>query len=449
MSKRISFQKGVSSVLFWSVISAAFIGPGTVTTTSRAGALFQGQLLWALTFSTFATILLQETSARLTIASGKNLGEIIAIQYAGKNGKRIHWGIFLTLAFGCAAYEAGNLLGALSGLGFLTSLSRPLVTFILGILCAGLLWTGNYRLIARLLGLMVAFMGATFLYVAFFSPITPASLARGALLPHFPAGSALLIIGLVGTTIVPYNLFLGSGIGVGQDIREMRFGIALAVLIGGLISGGILLAGIQIEGPYSFENLSLALASKIGSWGTVLFGLGLFAAGLSSAITAPFAAAVAGSSLLGAEKKEAWMPNSNNFRLVWGTILSIGVLFGMLNFRPIPVIILAQAFNGLLLPFMAVFLLFAANDRTLLGQYANGRWANMFTLIIVGVTTLLGLHNVRLALDSAFHLFEEGALFPVVLTACFSGVLMIFLGFRIFGKGKAGAVSKDRSSPQA
>ncbi|MBK8879753.1 MAG: divalent metal cation transporter [Haliscomenobacter sp.] len=437
MAKRISFQKGLSSVLFWSVISAAFIGPGTVTTTSRAGALFQGQLLWALTFSTLATILLQETSARLTIASGKNLGEIIALQYAGKKGKAIHWGIFLALAFGCAAYEAGNLLGALSGLGFLTSLPRPAITLTLGFLCAGLLWIGNYGFLARLLGMMVAFMGATFLYVAFFSPITPVSLASGALIPHFPQGSALLIIGLIGTTIVPYNLFLGSGIGTGQDIREMRLGIALAVMIGGLISGGILLAGMQIEGAYSFENLSRALTSTIGGWGTALFGLGLFAAGLSSAITAPLAAAVAGSSLLGAGNKETWTPDSRNFRMVWGTVLGIGVLFGMLNFRPIPVIILAQALNGLLLPFMAIFLLFAANDRTLLGKYANGFWANLFTLIIVGVTTLLGLHNIRLALDSVFHFFEEGALFPVFVTAGFSMALMIVLGFRVFEKEKA------------
>ena len=146
---------------------------------------------------------------------------------------------------------------------------------------------------------------------------------------------------------------------------------------------------------------------------------------------------MAGSSLLGAGNKEAWRPGSKNFRLVWGTVLGIGVLFGMLNFRPIPVIILAQALNGFLLPFMAIFLLFAANDRTLLGAYANGFWANLFTLFIVGVTTLLGLHNIRLALDSVFHLFEEGALFLVFATACLSAVLMIVLGFRVFGKEKA------------
>jgi len=61
-------------VLFWSVISAAFIGPGTVTTAASAGSGFGTQLLWALTFSTLACIILQEAAARLTIVSGKSLG---------------------------------------------------------------------------------------------------------------------------------------------------------------------------------------------------------------------------------------------------------------------------------------------------------------------------------------------------------------------------------------
>ena len=64
MSKRITWKGGLGSVLLWSVISAAFIGPGTVTTAANAGALFGTQLLWALLFSTLATILLQEGVVR-------------------------------------------------------------------------------------------------------------------------------------------------------------------------------------------------------------------------------------------------------------------------------------------------------------------------------------------------------------------------------------------------
>ncbi len=66
------------NILFWSVISAAFIGPGTITTASKAGALFGFDLLWALVFSTFACLVLQEAVARLAIHSGTNLGEAIS-----------------------------------------------------------------------------------------------------------------------------------------------------------------------------------------------------------------------------------------------------------------------------------------------------------------------------------------------------------------------------------
>lgn len=432
MSKRLSFRQGFSSVLFWSIISAAFIGPGTVTTTSSAGALFGGQLLWALLFSTLATILLQETAARITIASGKNLGEIIARQHRGANGKRLYWMIFLSLAFGCAAYEAGNLLGALSGLKLLVDLPEPLITALLGIGSAGLLWSGNYKVIAKLMGGLVAIMGLAFMYAAFYTPLDFNTMLKGALIPSFPSGSALLIIGLIGTTIVPYNLFLGSGIGQGQNMVEMRWGIALAVLIGGLISVAILLGGTQIEGAYSFDKLAQALESRLGYLGKGLLGLGLFAAGFSSAITAPLAAAITGSSLLGGDQPDRWSTTSSNFRGVWGVVLGIGVLFGMLHVRPIPVIIMAQALNGLLLPFMTTFLLFAANDKSLLGEYANGWKANLFTLLIVGVTTMLGLHNIRLALDSVFHIFSEGSMLPIYLVGSLALGITFWIGFRIF-----------------
>ena len=116
MPKALSFRRGLMSVLFWSVIAAAFVGPGTVTTASKSGATFQLDLLWALVFSLFATILLQEAAARITIASGKSLGEIIALKYTGRNDQKIKWLLFLAVAIGCGAYQAGNMLGALSGI---------------------------------------------------------------------------------------------------------------------------------------------------------------------------------------------------------------------------------------------------------------------------------------------------------------------------------------------
>jgi len=147
------------------------------------------------------------------------------------------------------------------------------------------------------------------------------------------------------------------------------------------------------------------------------------------------AAAVAGSSLFAESAPGQWTSLSWRFRSVWGIVLFVGLVFGMLEFRPIPVIILAQALNGFLLPVMAAFLLLAANDRSLLGQYANGWLANVLTLAIVGITTLLGLHNIRLALDAAFPIFREGSFTPYYIIGSISAGVVAWLAWRIFGKG--------------
>lgn len=379
--------------MLWSIIPAAFIGPGTVTTCSKAGAGFGLQLLWALTFSAIATIVLQESAARITLASGKSLGEIIVLKYEGRKAVFIRWFLFGAVAFGCAAYQAGNILGAVSGLALLFNLPHTVLTLACGATAAFLLWKGSVRLIANALALIVFTMGMAFVALAILTPGDAGLFVKNALLPAFPEGSALLVIGLVGTTVVPYNLFLAGGLSKGQDVAEMRWGIGLAVLIGGVISMAILVAGTQIEGDFSFQAMAAVLQKMLGKQADVLFAFGLFAAGLSSAVTAPLAAAIAGQSLLG-NNDERWQPKSQYFRAVWAIVLATGLLFGLLNVKPIPAIIAAQAVNGVLLPFVAVFLLLAVNDRRVLPEkYVNATAWNVVMGLVVAVVTGLGVYN--------------------------------------------------------
>lgn len=400
MPKIITFRQGLLSVLFWSIISAAFIGPGTVTTAARSGAEFGLDLMWALIFSIFATIVLQEAAARITIASGKSLGEIIALKYSQGSARRLRWAVFLAVAFGCAAYEAGNILGALSGLALFSNIPQWLPTIALGLVCGAFLWIGSFRAVAHLLGMVVALMGIAFILVAFRAEQPAVDVLAASVRPSFPAGSALLVIGLIGTTIVPYNLFLASGISQGQQVAEMRWGVVIAVVIGGIISAAIMVVGTLISGDFSFEALAAAMAGKMAPWAAALFGFGLFAAGLSSAITSPLAAAVTARSLFGAQSA-SWSTTSRNFRLVWGVVLGIGLLFGLMEVRPIPAIILAQAINGILLPIVAVFLILAVNDRALLPRaFLNSAFSNILMLFIVAVTCFLGLNNLWNALGS-------------------------------------------------
>lgn len=342
-------------------------------------------------FSTLGTVLLQEAAARVTIASGLSLGELLTQIY----GPRIRWLMVLlfgTVTLGCAAYQAGNILGAVSGLGLLTGLSTPVLTALTGLVCITLLWQGSTRFIANMLGLVVFGMGIAFAYVATSASPDPAELIRSLVTPTLPPDSTVLVIGLIGTTIVPYNLFLGSGIGQGQSLAEMRWGIGLAVLIGGLISMAILLSGTLVSGEFSFQTVAQTLENRLGRWAGSLFSFGLFAAGFTSALTAPLAAAVTGRSLLG------WREGSWAYRATWLSVMIVGLTFGMLEVKPVPVIVLAQATNGLLLPLVAVFLLVAVTNKAILPvAYRNRPWQTVAMLFVVVVTAFLGLRNLWLA----------------------------------------------------
>jgi len=432
----LSVRKSISSILFWSIISAAFIGPGTVTTASKAGASFGLSLLWALCFSIFATVILQEAAARISIASGKNLGEIIALRYQGTKGKRIKIFVFIAVAFGCAAYQAGNMLGAISGIELFANTSRWVWIILLGIVCSSILWVGNFKFIANTLGVIVATMGIAFVYVAFQTDFQLSEMLSAAFIPQFPTGSSLLIIGLIGTTIVPYNLFLASGISKGQSIKEMRIGIAIAVVIGGLISIAILIVGTQVQGEFSFVALSNTLAVQLGDWAKIFFGFGLFIAGLSSSITSPLAAAVTAKSLFGIEE-ENWSVQSKNFRLVWASVLIIGLAFGLSEIKPIPIIILAQAVNGVLLPLIVSFLILAVNDEQLLGrEYINTKFSNVIMLVLVALSIFLGINNILKAIFKTIPMLKMNDWNSLLLVTVLSLLIVSWIASKIFLKTK-------------
>lgn len=396
-------MKRILQVLFWSLIPAAFIGPGTVTTCASAGARFGYALLWALTFSTIATVVLQEASARVTVVSGRNLAEAIRHRFrGGAIGLLVTLLVLGAIVLGNAAYEAGNVLGASAGAALGSPVDARTATLLIALVSAAVLWVGTPRTVTTVLAATVGFMGVAFLVTAFLLRPPVGQVLAGSVVPSVPAGSGLLLLGLVGTTVVPYNLFLGSAAARGQDLREIRFGLSVAVVLGGLISMGILVAGADVVGTFSYEAVSGTLSARLGGWVGPLFAWGLFAAGFSSAITAPLAAAVTARSLFG-EDTARWDPRGWPYRAVWMGVLAVGVGFGMAGVRPIPAIILAQALNGVVLPFAAVFLLIVVNDRGLMGDAGINRPAtNVVTAAVVAVTLVLGVSGVLRAGASVF-----------------------------------------------
>lgn len=425
------------NILFWSVISAAFIGPGTITTAAKAGATFGFDLLWALVFSTIACLVLQEASARITILSNHNLGQAIAYQFKDKSIRMVILALIIgAIILGSAAYQTGNILGAVAGISLVSSVSPQLLILILAVIAALVLSLPSLQNLARFTGFIVILMGAAFLTTAILLKPDISNIIKGSFSPVLPAGmeSGLLVLGLVGTTVVPYNLFLGSGISdKSQSIQEMRFGLSVAVILGGVISMAVLVVGSIVEGEFSFQALAHVLDNRIGSWATYLLALGLFAAGFSSLITAPLASALTAQGLFGDEHQpERWAINSRNFRLVWGFVLVSGVSFGLAGFKPIPAIIAAQALNGLLLPFISVFLLMVTNDPKILGKNTNGFVSNALLGIVVWISFILGLINIFKAAGTAFQfdIFASGN--GILLISAFSALIMVVISFLIY-----------------
>ena len=337
------------------LVTAAFIGPGSIATASAAGANFGFVLLWALLFSLIATIVLQEMAARLGLVSGEGLSQ--ALRTTFKNPLLSRLAVILVVAaigVGNAAYEAGNISGASLGLQSLTSFPVWLCALLIGGLGALLLGTGAYKWLEPVLIFLVLAMSAVFVLTMLLIDINLADLFRGMLTPSIPTGSAMTVIALIGTTVVPYNLFLHAnlvqekwrGVATGQALRESRVDTVLSIGLGGLITLAVMstsaVAFFQTGAVFSAASLATQLEPVLGRASNGFFAFGLLAAGLTSAITAPLAAAYAVTGAMG------WPStlSDRRFRAIAMLVLVIGTVFAALGSKPIAAILFAQAANA-------------------------------------------------------------------------------------------------------
>lgn len=368
------------------ITAAAFIGPGTVTTATIAGARYGYDLVWALVFATFAALILQEMALRLGVVARKGLGEAALSAFSG--APLLRWAvaglIIAALFVGNAAYEGGNIAGAALGLeAAAPDAPRQGVCFAIALIAGALLFFGGYRVIERVLVGIVALMSLAFLAAAVIVRPDLGALFAGAAQPRIPEGGALVALGLIGTTIVPYNLFLHAATARArwqgaEGLGAARFDAAFSIGVGGLVSILILAtAAASLAGaPHVIANaadMARQLEPAFGAAATILLAAGLFAAGLTSAITAPLATAYAASEIFRFRSD----PKAPAFRVVALCVLAVGTLAAVTGRQPVEIILFAQFANGLLLPVIAGFLLYAANRRSLLGARTNGLLANL------------------------------------------------------------------------
>lgn len=387
------------------IIAASFIGPGTITTSIVTGASFGFTLAWAVVFSILATIVLQEMSGRLGIATRLSLGEALRVVFASKLARGIMVVLVVAaIGIGGASYAGGDTTGTALALTTVTGLDMRVIVVLLVLLIGALLWTGSYKAIEVVLTVMVVLLGGIFLLTAIVVRPPLGEMFVGMFVPQVPSGALLTTIALIGTTVVPYNLFLqsslvqekwGRELDTQASIKESRVDTAVAISVGGLITlavmatamGAMYLNGMAAE---TGEDLTRALEPLLGDAAPWVFAAGLFAAGFTSAVAGPLGAAYAISGTLG----HSTDLRSTPARVVWIGVLAVGGVIAVTGINPVQIIVVAQAANGLLLPIIAIFLMVVMNNRKLMGPFRNSLAANILGWAVCAIVTGLAVYQL-------------------------------------------------------
>ena len=381
------------------LIAAAFIGPGTVTLCTIAGTSFGYSLIWAIVLSTFATIVLQEMSLRIGLVTRMNLAEVIRTSIKSVLLNRlIILLIISSILIGNTAYEAGNITGASLGISAIINYeSINYIPVFIGLIAFIILYQGDYKILERSLVSLVIIMSVSFFITAIMTKPDITNLLNGIFKPKVNSSNLIVVLGLIGTTVVPYNIFLHSSL-VSEKwnsidkLKVARIESFISILLGGLVSLSIIItaASVSNQNVTGVIDLAKGLEPLYGKFAIYFLGLGLFASGITSSITAPLAAAYVAKSCFG------WNNSlkSNRFRLVWIFILITGVIVSMININPIEIIKFAQFSNSLLLPIIAIVLLWLINDKNIINPKYNYKYQNIFGFFIIIISLILGIKGL-------------------------------------------------------
>jgi Mn2+/Fe2+ NRAMP family transporter len=390
----------------------AVMGPGIITgfagndaggvaTYTAVGAHYGFQMLWLLLLSTAGLLVIQEMCARMGAVTGKGLSDLIRERFG------VRWTIVAMLAL--LAANGSNIVAEYAGIAAsleLFHIDRVVSVPIAAVLIWVLVVFFSYRIVERALFVLVL------AYIAY--PISAfivgppwGDVVRDTVIPSLPLEQAALIaaLALVGTTITPYMQFYiqASVVDKGIDKEQYRFervDVLLGAILTGLngffmivVAGAVLHpAGVHVD---SAADAARALLPLAGQQAQLLFGVGLFGASLLAATVMPLSTSYAICEAFGWESGI-----SKNFReapVFMGLFTLLVIVGALVVLSPsvplIPLILVSQNVNGLLLPIVLVFILILAGDRQIMGDHANGRVSQ-----VVGIGTAVGASILSIAL---------------------------------------------------
>ncbi len=398
------------------LVFLAVVGPGIITANvdndaggiivySQAGARFGYSLLWTLIPITVALIVVQEMVARMGVVTGKGLADLIREEY----GFRITFILMTLLLVADLGNTISEFAGLASGMAVL-GVSRYIVVPLGALIVWGLVVRGTYRFVEKI------FLVACLFYIAY--PLScflahpnwseaMVSLVRPSF--QFDSSYVYMIIGLVGTTIAPWMQFYLQSAVVEKGIKlkyyiHSRWDVIIGCILTDVVAFFIIVAcaaTIYTSGHKEIHeagDAALALRPLAGHAASWLFAFGLCNASLFSASILPLATAYYVCEGLGLESGiDKRLHEAPAFYSLYTGLIVVGALAVMLlsEAKQVPIILLSQVANGILLPFVLIFMLRLINREDLMGTYRNRPLFNAIAwatcLMVMGLTVLLAV----------------------------------------------------------
>lgn len=382
------------------IVTSAFIGPGTITTTTLAGVNYKYELLWAILFSGLALIILMEMSSRIGIISDHDITEAAIASFPNsKAAKAIITVIVVITLFATAfGFEAGNLIGGSLGLGNALGMPQWASALILGGAAFYAVVVGTAKTLETIMSVFVGLMGFIFVLTMLLVNPNYGEVATGFIPTNIPEGSGVTIIALIGTTLIGINLLMQAVTAAEkwnkpEDLEASKFDTAFNVGIGIIITAAIVITsgavlhgtGTEVDTPLVFSQM---LVPVLGDYARIIGNVGIAAAGLSSAIATPLILKVVLARMF------KWDANDIKPRLAGGAAVIFGTIFAAFGTSPTQIIIFASATSGLFLPIVAILIMIGANNEKLLGEYKNSLIQNLLGGFATLVTLGLGINSL-------------------------------------------------------
>jgi NRAMP (natural resistance-associated macrophage protein)-like metal ion transporter len=397
-------------------VLATVIGPGIITanvdndaggitTYSLAGAHFGYGLFWTLIPITAALVVVQEMCARMGVFTGKGLADLIREQY----GVRITFYVMAALLFANLANTIAEFAGVAAALEIF-GVSKYLSIPLSAVFVWWLIVYGTYRRVENV------FLVACLFYVAYLISGLLAAPPWGLVfermvVPEFTwrADYLVMVVGVVGTTIAPWmQFYLQSAVvekGVRPaDYRYTQYDVIVGCVVAVVVAMFIMVAcaatlhekGMRIQ---TAQDAALALAPLAGRYCAGLFAFGLFNASLFAASVLPLSTAYYVCEAFGWETGiDRRLREAPQFFGLYTALIVLGAVFILIpRFPLLLVMYLSQVLNGVLLPFVLLFILALVNRPDLMGAHVNSRtfnliaWASCVVMIVLTVLMVISL----------------------------------------------------------